>query len=74
MLVIIDQVSLDAQDPNFKPGYIPGELGVYDPFSNVTISAYGLTDMDFQNRIDDVNRLWNRSSGVGSARRLRMKE
>jgi hypothetical protein len=72
MLIIMDQVPSEPLDPNYKPGYIPGESGVYDPYTGVTYSAYGLTDEEFQERTDAGYGLWARDSGVGDARRARM--
>jgi hypothetical protein len=69
MLVILEQVQTPSE--NFKPGYIPGEAEVLDPYTGVLYSAYGLTVEDAQERSDYQRRLWEKNRTFGSGRSVR---
>ena len=68
MLVIIDQVDVEAQDENFHPPFLVGDPGVLDPNKDVVIPSYGITDEESTARIKSVYSLWSRSDGVSGGR------
>ena len=69
-MVILNQVDANDCDPNFKPPFLLGDPGVLDPYEDVVIPSYGITDADSDARIHDVYILWGKSSGVSGARRI----
>jgi hypothetical protein len=70
MLIIMDQVSLEAQDPNFHPPYLVGCPEILDPYNDVQLPSYGITDQESTDRIRGVYSLWSRRSGVSGGRGL----
>lgn len=68
MLVIINQVDPEAQDPNFHPPFLVGDPGVLDPYTDVQISPYGITDTDSDARIHFIYNLWNKDNGISGGR------
>ena len=67
-MVVMDQVSLEAQDENFKPPFLVGCPEVLDPYEDVMLPSYGITDSESNSRINNVYRLWRRDSGVSGGR------
>jgi hypothetical protein len=70
MLIIMDQVDLEAQDPNFKPECLVGSPEILDPYNDVMIPSYGITDECSDARIHKVYSLWSRSNGISGGSRV----
>jgi hypothetical protein len=70
MMVIMDQVSFEACDPNFKPPFLVGAPEVLDPYNDVLLPSYGITDEAADAQIHGVYNLWGRSNGISGGRGL----
>jgi hypothetical protein len=69
MMVIMDQVDVENCDPNFKPPFLVGCPEVLDPYNDVLIPSYGITDSESTARIKSVYSLWARDNGISGGRR-----
>jgi hypothetical protein len=70
MLIILDQVDVESQNPNFHPPFLVGCPEVLDPYTNVMLPSYGITDTAAADYIHGMYILWGKSSGVSGGRGL----
>lgn len=70
MLIIMDQVDLEAQDPNFIPPFLVGAPEILDPYNDVMLPSYGITDEASAAQIHAVYTLWSRSDGISGGNRV----
>jgi hypothetical protein len=70
MLIIMDQVDPDDCDPNFKPPFLIGAPEVLDPYTNVMLPSYGITDEAADAQLHSVYTLWRQSSGISGGRNI----
>jgi hypothetical protein len=70
MLIIINQLDPEVCDPNFKPPYLVGAPEILDPYNDVMLPSYGITDSQSNDRIHAVYALWARRSGISGGRGL----
>jgi hypothetical protein len=64
------QIDPAACDPNFKPEFLVGDPSVLDPYNDVQLPSYGITDSHSDARIRDVYCLWGRSDGISGGNRV----
>jgi hypothetical protein len=68
MLIIMGQIDSESCDPNFHPPFLVGCPEILDPYNDVMLSSYGITDMESTSRIKEVYSLWAKDNGVSGGR------
>ena len=68
MMVIMGQLDPENQDPNFKPTFFVGCPEVLDPYNDVMLPSYGITDQQADSQLRDVYRFWRKSDGVSGGK------
>jgi hypothetical protein len=69
MMIIMDQLDPENQDPNFHPEFLVGAPEILDPYNDVMIPSYGITDQESASRIRSVYSLWEKDNGISGGRR-----
>jgi hypothetical protein len=64
----MDQIDSESCDPNFKPPYLVGCPEILDPYNDVLLPSYGITDREADDRILTVYRRWRKDNGVSGGR------